>query len=137
MFVDDCFLFMQFKGEEVWCLQWLLNAFCEQFGLSINISKSELYISPNFGGRERGILESIFRFKVVPNPGIYLGASLHYSGRTKKEVFNSLVEKVSCKLQGWKCRLLTFVGRCIMVKHVLQTVPIYLMSVFKIPGGVL
>lgn len=137
MFANDYFLFMQFKGEEVWCLQWLLNAFCEHSGLRINISKSELYLSPNFGGRERGILDSCFRFKVVPNPGIYLGASLNYSGRTKREVFNILVENLSRKLQGWKCKLLTFAGRCIMVKHVLQAVPIYLMSVFKIPSGVL
>ncbi|CAL5444777.1 unnamed protein product [Camellia sinensis] len=136
LFADDCFLFMHFKSEEVWFLQWLLNDFCQQMGLRINVNKSELYLSPNFCSRERLLLESIFHFKVVLHPGVYLGASMDWSGKSKTSLFRALVDKVARKLQGWKCGLLNFAGRCIMVKHVLQAIPLYLMSVFKVPCAV-
>ena len=29
LFVDDCFIFLRLKMEEIWCFQWMLKAFCE------------------------------------------------------------------------------------------------------------
>ncbi|GMP88073.1 hypothetical protein CsSME_00040189 [Camellia sinensis var. sinensis] len=133
LFVADCFIFQHYNPVDIWCLHWFLNAFCFFSGLRINFHKSELFVSSNFLLSAQDWLVSLFGVKVVPKPGIYLGAYLGFSGRSKSEIFNSLLSRVQSKLQGWKCEFLNFAGRGILVKHVLHSIPVYLMSVFRMP----
>ncbi|KAG7979916.1 hypothetical protein I3843_05G155000 [Carya illinoinensis] len=42
----------------------------------------------------------------------------------------------SKKLGGWKRKLLSFGGKIILLKHVLNSIPIHMLSVLKIPKGV-
>ncbi|KAG2668267.1 hypothetical protein I3760_15G152100 [Carya illinoinensis] len=48
-------------------------------------------------------------------------------------MFESLLQKVQKKFVGWKCRLLSFSGKLILLKHVLNSMPIHLMSVLSLP----
>ncbi|KAG6729530.1 hypothetical protein I3842_01G032600 [Carya illinoinensis] len=52
-------------------------------------------------------------------------------------MFEYLVEKVRKKIAGWKFRLLSQGGRLILVKHVLSSMSIHLMSVMNVPGSIL
>ena len=54
-------------------------------------------------------------------------------GRSKKQVFNEIKEKVGKKLIGWKEKLLSIGGREILIKVVAQAVPIYAMECFLLP----
>ena len=56
-------------------------------------------------------------------------------GRKKKESPNYLKERVWSKLQGWKEKLLSQLGREILLKAVVQEIPTFAMSCFKLPGG--
>jgi len=56
-------------------------------------------------------------------------------GRRKKANFNFIKEKVWRKLQGWKEKLLSQVGREILIKAIVQVVATYTMSCFKLPVG--
>lgn len=46
------------------------------------------------------------------------------------------MDKVSKKLSAWKRKLLSFAGRLTLVKSVLSNLPIYFLSIFKMPKGV-
>lgn len=52
-------------------------------------------------------------------------------------VFTVLKERVWKKLQGWKEKLLSRVGKEILLKAVIQSTPTYMMSLFAIPDNIL
>jgi len=55
--------------------------------------------------------------------------------RNKKNSFKEIKEKLSKKLVGWKEKLLSKVGKEILIKVVAQTIPTYTISCFKIPDS--
>lgn len=58
---------------------------------------------------------------------IYLGCPIFYEKR-KKCYYDCLVDKVSSRLKSWQGKMLSFRGRAILISHVLQTMPIHLLS---------
>ena len=64
----------------------------------------------------------------------YLGLS-SLVGRGKKENFNFLKERVWKKLQGWEGKLLSQVGREVLIKSIIQVIPTFTMGRFKLPLG--
>jgi hypothetical protein len=57
------------------------------------------------------------------------------AGRSKMSLFNGLKVRVTHRIQGWKEKLLSKAGREILIKSVVQSIPTYTMSRFKIPKG--
>ena len=66
----------------------------------------------------------------------YLGL-LAMVGRKKKESLNYIKERVWHKLQGWKEKLLSQVGKEVLLKVVVQAIPTFAMSCFKLPTGLI
>ena len=56
-------------------------------------------------------------------------------GRNKKASFSYIKERVWRKIQGWKEKLLSQAGREVLIKLVVQAIPTYMMSCFKLPLG--
>ncbi|XP_026436139.1 uncharacterized protein LOC113334001 [Papaver somniferum] len=66
-------------------------------------------------------------------PDTYLGVILN-PGRLKTYQFWGMVELMQQMLAGWVGKLLAFFERLILVKHVLCSIPIYNMTVYKWPN---
>ena len=64
----------------------------------------------------------------------YLGL-LSFIGRSKKQVFAVLKERVGQKLEGWKGKLLSMGGKEILIKAIAQEIPTYTMSCFQLLQG--
>ena len=58
-----------------------------------------------------------------------------FVGKGKKASFNYIKERVWRKLQGWEGKLLSQVGREVLLKLVIQAILTYSMGCFKIPIG--
>ena len=56
-------------------------------------------------------------------------------GRKRKASLNYIKERVWSKLQGWKEKLLSQASREILLKAVVQAIPTFAMSCFKLPVG--
>lgn len=54
-------------------------------------------------------------------------------GRNKRASFNQLKQRVWKRLQGWEGKLLSQAGREVLIKSVIQAIPAYAMSCFKLP----
>ena len=58
-------------------------------------------------------------------------------GCTKKKLFSIIKERIWKKLKGWKEKLLSQVSCEILVKAVIQVIPTYTISCFKLPKGLI
>ena len=56
-------------------------------------------------------------------------------GRSKRNSFNDIKEKLRKKLARWKEKLLSKAGKEVVIKVVAQAIPTYTMSCFKIPDS--
>lgn len=63
---------------------------------------------------------------------MYLGCPLFY-GRKIKSHFEDLIRKVARRIFSWQNRFLSFGGKYILINHVLQSLPIYLLSAMNPP----
>ncbi|OVA06424.1 hypothetical protein BVC80_8439g7 [Macleaya cordata] len=66
----------------------------------------------------------------------YLGAPI-YEGRAKIGYFDTLLTKLHNKFAVWKANFLTQGGNLVMVRHILSSMAIYLLSAVVVPKIVL
>jgi len=68
-------------------------------------------------------------------PFVYLG--LPVGGSHKRSAFwNGVIEKVQARLSRWKGKCLSMAGRICLIKSVFSSIPLFFMSLFKVPSGV-
>jgi len=65
-------------------------------------------------------------------PVTYLGCPL-YIGRKKIAYFDNMVHKVIKRLNGWQGNMISPGGRMVLIKNVLQSIPIYTLSIMSPP----
>lgn len=56
-------------------------------------------------------------------------------GRSKKQVFEFVKEKMKYKVQNQKNKMLSSGGKEVLLKSVAMALPVYCMSCFKLPKG--
>lgn len=78
----------------------------------------------------------MFGVKEVDKQEKYLGLPTIIV-RSKKAIFSSLKDRIWKKLQGWKEKFLSRAGKEILIKSVIQAIPIYMMSIFRLPDGLI
>jgi len=73
-----------------------------------------------------------FRVPILQKSGKYLGIPSDW-GHSKKDMFSWIMGRVHSKLEGWKENLISKGGKEILLKTVVQAIPQYAMSIFKLP----
>lgn len=66
----------------------------------------------------------------------YLGCPIGHTKKRKTD-FSELIKKIQNKLQVWKGKLLSFGGKVVKIQHVLQSMPVYLLSAIIPPKCVI
>lgn len=69
-------------------------------------------------------------------PFTYLGCPIFYK-RKQISYYQHMIQRIRSKIQAWKGKLLSFSGREILIKHVMQSTPIHCLSVLNPPTDVL
>ena len=80
--------------------------------------------------QHRELMKRSLVVREVENPGSYLGLPILW-GPSKQNALAYVGNKVGKKVLGWQKRCLSFAGREVMIKVVINVVPIYSMSCFK------
>lgn len=65
----------------------------------------------------------------------YLGHYLFLS-RQKSDAFEFIVKRVASRLEGWQEKLLSKAGKATLIKSVVQALPVYSMSTFRLPVAI-
>ena len=80
-------------------------------------------------------LADILGCKTTTLPMKYLGLPLGENFKLKA-IWTLIVEKMECRLAGWKRMYLSRGGRLILIKSTLSNFPTYFLSLFLIPAEV-
>uniref|UniRef100_A0A2N9GNM8 Reverse transcriptase domain-containing protein n=1 Tax=Fagus sylvatica TaxID=28930 RepID=A0A2N9GNM8_FAGSY len=131
-FADDSLLLSRASVAEVQHISSILEAYEQASGQKINKTKTSLYFSPNTPATTRTEICSILGVSAHAPNEKYLGLPVMI-GKSKTRTFNELKERVTKKLVGWKEKTLSSAGREILIKAVVQAIPSYTMSCFKLP----
>ncbi|XP_015160507.1 uncharacterized protein [Solanum tuberosum] len=120
-------------------LQMIMNVlkmYEEQSGQLINKEKSFFYLFNKAAHSSVQTVEEVTSFCKGNFPLTYLGCPISHS-KKKKSHFKELIKKIQNKLQLWKGKLLSFGGKEVLISHVLQSIPVYLLSVLSPPKCVI
>lgn len=121
--------------QEASCFKTLLNDFSEASGTNVNSSKSQIFFFHNPPSVKTTVAR-ILGFPYTTLPSKYLGAPLTASA-IKHSSWRSLLGKLESHLNLWTYRTLNLASRVVLIKSVLQAMPLYLFSILAAPKWVL
>ena len=129
LFVDDTLIFYKDNGEEMAYLSWTLMWFEAASGLRINMKKSSIIPMGRVDNVESLAREAGYKVDVLPTT--YLGAN-----HKVESVWNVVEERFRIRLALWKQQYISKGGRLTLKRSILSNMPIYFMSLLRIPRKV-
>jgi hypothetical protein len=109
----------------------VVACFEQMSGMRINFHKCDL-ISIKVEEQDAQMFSQSLCCKLGQFPLKYLGVPLHYM-KLRNEDIQPIVEKLLKKASGWRGILLNHAAKLELVRSVLASIPLYLMSVIKFP----
>ena len=133
-FADYSLIFCKASLSKCNALQRILHLYEQAFGQQLNRAKTSLFFSKNTPSEIQEEIKTRFGAQVIKQHERYLGLP-SLVGRNKQSIFKSIKEKLRKKLAGWKEKMLSKIGKEILIKAVVQAIPSYTMSCFKLPDS--
>jgi hypothetical protein len=133
-YADDTFFIGEACVENLWTMKAILKWFELISGHKVNFFKSKL-----FGiNVEEGFLASATSFlKCIVGwlPFIYLGLPVGANPR-RLSTWNLVLDVIQKRLASWKNKYVSLGGRVVLLNSVLAVIPIFYLSLFRMPVGV-
>eukprot|EP00253_Pinus_taeda_P005533 PITA_05533 len=133
-FVDDIMLFGEVSIREVRAIKEVLDIFMEASGMEINKEKSCTFIF-NTPEAIKAHLTKTLGFRQGDLPTKYLGNQLDIHP-TRMKNWQEVIDKIKRRLTNWSFRSLNIASRIILLNSVLQSIPIYPLSIRAASKGV-
>ena len=131
LFVYDSIIFCRALIMECERVLKVLDDYERDLGQKINKEKTTLYFSKTTSREVQDQVKQRLGVEIVRHHEKYLGLP-PLVGRGKRKAFNRIKDQVGRKIAGWKGKLLSNVGREILIKVVAQATPTYTISIFKL-----
>ena len=131
LFVDDSLLFCKANNQDCQKVLEILSSYERVLGQKLNRDKTSLFFSKSTAFDMQNYIMTEFGVFEVKHYEDYLGLPA-LVGRNKRAHFDKLKQCVWKGLQGWEGKLLSQAGREVLIKSVIQSIPTYAMSCFKL-----
>ncbi|XP_021734035.1 uncharacterized protein LOC110700740 [Chenopodium quinoa] len=135
-FADDSILFAKATLQECSKIADITRVYERASGQKVNLDKTEVAFSKCVSIERRQEIVDTLGVREVDRHEKYLGLPT-IIGKSKKAIFAFLKERNWKKLSSWKEKLLSRQGKEVLIKAVAQAIPTYIMSMFKIPEGLI
>ncbi|GKE67684.1 hypothetical protein Tco_1521845, partial [Tanacetum coccineum] len=113
----------------------VLKCFFLASGLKINLRKSKL-TRIGVSKDQVDLAASLVGCSTFYPPFHYLGVKVGAS-MSRLNSWKDVISKLSSRLSKWKLKTLSIGGRLTLLKSVLTAIPLYYMSLYKAPAGIL
>ena len=133
-FANDTLFFIKENENNIRTLYSALKIVCNVLGLKLNFGKSTL-LSTNLEEEEVGYLADLVECSIGVWPVKYLRLTLG-GNPTRTTFWEPIVSKIVKRLDGWKCAFLSRRGHLTLIRSVLSSIPIFFLSLFKMPLGI-
>jgi hypothetical protein len=101
-------------------------------GQQLNREKMTIFFSRNTKEEDRSIITQGLGVSSTAQYEKYLGLPTLIR-RSRISTFNGIKERIWNRINGWKEKFLSHAGKEILIKSVIQAIPTYTMSVFRLP----
>ncbi|XP_019235632.1 PREDICTED: uncharacterized protein LOC109215963 [Nicotiana attenuata] len=135
-FAVDIIIFTSGRRTSLRKIMWILSNYESTSGQLINRHKSHFMTAPCAMPSAVRRIQRETGFSGKDSPLTYLGCPL-YIGRSRIMHFNGLISKVLGRIKGWHGKMLSDGGRATLIKYVLQSLPIHLLSAVSPPKTVM
>ncbi|PKU73053.1 Putative ribonuclease H protein [Dendrobium catenatum] len=124
-FADDFIIFSNTSINNVKTMNHFLMEFQNMSGLEINKNKSNFLISKDVSQDKINYIKRICGFSFLSLPIKYLGTPI-FKGRKRNHIFEEIISVFQKKIYNWHSKFLSFGGRLVLIKSVLNSIPIYI-----------
>nr|XP_027120463.1 uncharacterized protein LOC113737428 [Coffea arabica] len=135
-FADDMLVFTRCSEECLSVIKDFLEEYQQASGQKVNVNKSAFFLASGATLGQEQMVTRVLGFHRAGFPFTYLGAPI-YKGRRLSLLFDGIVAKMRAHLGHWSTKLLSFGGKLVLARHVLASLPMYLLQVLNPPKAVL
>ncbi|CAN1188671.1 LINE-1 retrotransposable element ORF2 protein, partial [Linum perenne] len=133
LFADDTLIFGKATLSEASQIKLVMQRYCYLSGHAVNDDKSALFFSANTPEEVKLAISEALNIPTDTKLGKYLGMPAEW-GTSKTSTFKYLLDRMQSKAESWTSLLLSHAGREMLIKSVLQSIPTYIFSCFKLPA---
>jgi hypothetical protein len=133
IYADDLLLFGEATIREAGLIKTAIQQFSSVSGQMVGPGKSSIWFSDKTPQQLCHDISLLFSVGLSNLENRYLGAPI----KEGRDAYNFIIDKFSSQLNAWKCRILSPAGRLVLIKSVLQSLPVYFMATAKFPNRVL
>ncbi|XP_042965908.1 uncharacterized protein LOC122299590 [Carya illinoinensis] len=134
-YADDIVVFANGGRASLQAISDVFALYESWWGKVVSKEKSSIFFPKYVNSvRKRNILQ-LTSFSEGLFPVKYLGVPL-FSGRLKVSYFEDLMNRIRDRLEGWQNRLLSAGARLLLLRHVVSSIPVHLLSVLHTPKKV-
>ena len=134
-FADDTLIIGEkcwLNVRSIWAVLLLLE---EVSGLKVNFNKSML-TGVNIPSTWLSEAASVLNCRTGTIPFVYLRLLIGGDSR-RLNFWKPVVDRIVARLSSWNHKFLSFGGRLTLLKSVLSSLPVYFLSFFKAPTGII
>jgi hypothetical protein len=125
-------LFFKANVEQAQVVKSVITTFEKCSGQLLSPSKCSRLVNENLDQTISTQVRNVLGVQRVEFEAKYLGL-LTPNGRVRHGLFQPLEERFHKRMTAWKEKHLSAAGKEVLIKSVAQALPIYIMSIFKLP----
>ncbi|VFQ76030.1 unnamed protein product [Cuscuta campestris] len=134
-YADDIIFFLNGHFRNLLRFKGLLDCFLKASGHLINLNKSHFYTGSKVKPDIKSNMRRALKMEEGKLPFVYLGATIG-KGKIKKEDCMKIILHFDAYLNTWHSKVLNQMGRLILIKHVLSSIPLHIVAVQQMPKSV-